>query len=122
MKMVYKEFQDLKLSALGMGAMRLPVVDGDDSKIDVAAAEAMVDYAMEHGINYYDTAWGYHDGHSETVIGNALKKYPRESFYLTTKFPGYDLSNMDKVEEIFEKQLEKCQVDYFDFYLFHQCV
>ena len=102
-----------------MGAMRLPVVDGDDSKIDVAAAEAMVDYAMEHGINYYDTAWGYHDGHSETVIGNALKKYPRESFYLTTKFPGYDLSNMDKVEEIFEKQLEKCQVDYFDFYLFH---
>ena len=72
MKMVYKEFQDLKLSALGMGAMRLPVVDGDDSKIDVAAAEAMVDYAMEHGINYYDTAWGYHDGHSETVIGNAL--------------------------------------------------
>ncbi|HJB18773.1 MAG TPA: aldo/keto reductase [Candidatus Bariatricus faecipullorum] len=117
--MVYKEFQDLKLSALGMGAMRLPVVDGDDSKIDVAAAEAMVDYAMEHGINYYDTAWGYHDGHSETVIGNALKKYPRESFYLTTKFPGYDLSNMDKVEEIFEKQLEKCQVDYFDFYLFH---
>ena len=122
MKMVYKEFQDLKLSALGMGAMRLPVVDGDDSKIDVAAAEAMVDYAMEHGINYYDTAWGYHDGHSETVIGNALKKYPRESFYLTTKFPGYDLSNMDKVEEIFEKQLGKCQVDYFDFYLFHQCV
>ena len=119
MKMVYKEFRDLKLSALGMGAMRLPVVDGDDSKIDVAAAEAMVDYAMEHGINYYDTAWGYHDGHSETVIGNALKKYPRESFYLTTKFPGYDLSNMDKVEEIFEKQLEKCQVDYFDFYLFH---
>lgn len=105
-----------------MGAMRLPVVDGDDSKIDVAAAEAMVDYAMEHGINYYDTAWGYHDGHSETVIGNALKKYPRESFYLTTKFPGYNLSNMDKVEEIFEKQLGKCQVDYFDFYLFHQCV
>ena len=119
MKMVYKEFQDLKLSALGMGAMRLPVVDGDESKVEVAATEAMVEYAMEHGINYYDTAWGYHDGHSETVIGNALKKYPRESFYLTTKFPGYDLSNMDKVEEIFEKQLEKCQVDYFDFYLFH---
>ena len=75
MKMVYKEFQDLKLSALGMGAMRLPVVDGDDSKIDVAAAEAMVDYAMEHGINYYDTAWGYHDGHSETVIGQFLSGY-----------------------------------------------
>ncbi len=56
--MVYKDFQDLKLSALGMGAMRLPVIDGDDAKIDEAAAGEMVAYAMEHGINYYDTAWG----------------------------------------------------------------
>ena len=117
--MIYRDFQDLKLSGLGMGAMRLPVVDGDDSKIDAGAVQEMVDYAMEHGINYYDTAWGYHGGQSELVMGNALKKYPRESFYLATKFPGYDLSNMDKVEEIFEKQLEKCQVEYFDFYLFH---
>lgn len=70
-------------------------------------------------MNYYDTAWGYHDGHSETVMGKALSRYPRESYYLATKFPGYDLSNMDKVEEIFEKQLEKCGVEYFDFYLFH---
>ena len=117
--MIYKEFQGLKLSALGMGAMRLPVIDGDDAKVDAAAAQEMVDYAMEHGINYYDTAWGYHNGNSELVMGQALSKYPRENFYLATKFPGYDLSNMDKVEEIFEKQLEKCQVSYFDFYLFH---
>ena len=117
--MIYRDFQDLKLSGLGMGAMRLPVIDGDDSKIDTAAAEEMVAYAMEHGINYYDTAWGYHGGQSEIVMGNALKKYPRENFYLATKFPGYDLSNMDKVEEIFEEQLKKCQVEYFDFYLFH---
>ena len=55
--MIYRDFQDLKLSALGMGAMRLPVIDGDDSKIDVAASEDMVAYAMEHGVNYYDTAW-----------------------------------------------------------------
>ena len=99
--------------------MRLPVIGGDDSKIDETAAEKMVDYAMEHGINYYDTAWGYHGGQSELVIGRALKRYPRESYYLATKFPGYDLSNMDKVEEIFEKQLKKCGVEYFDFYLFH---
>ena len=117
--MIYRDFQDLKLSALGMGAMRLPVIDGDDSKVDTAAAEEMIAYAMEHGINYYDTAWGYHSGQSELVMGNALKKYPRESYYLATKFPGYDLSNMDKVEEIFEEQLKKCQVEYFDFYLFH---
>ena len=79
----------------------------------------MAAYAIEHGVNYFDTAWGYHGGQSELVMGRILKKYPRDSFYLATKFPGYDLSNMDKVEEIFEKQLEKCQVEYFDFYLFH---
>lgn len=117
--MVYKDFQGMKLSALGMGTMRLPVVDGDDARIDEAATREMVDYAMEQGINYYDTAWGYHNGNSELVIGKALSQYPREKYYLATKFPGYDLSNMDKVEEIFEKQLEKCGVEYFDFYLFH---
>lgn len=117
--MIYKEFQDLKLSALGLGAMRLPVTDGNDAQIDEAAAEEMVAYAMENGINYYDTAWGYHDGNSELVMGKLLSRYPRKDYYLATKFPGYDLSNMDKVEYIFEKQLEKCQVSYFDFYLFH---
>lgn len=117
--MIYRNFQEIKLSGLGMGAMRLPVIDGDDSRIDETKTQAMVDYAMEQGVNYYDTAWGYHDGHSETVMGKALNRYPRESYYLATKFPGYDLSNMDKVEEIFEKQLEKCGVGYFDFYLFH---
>ena len=117
--MIYRNFQEIKLSGLGMGAMRLPVIDGDDSRIDETKTQAMVDYAMEQGVNYYDTAWGYHDGHSETVMGKALSRYPRENYYLATKFPGYDLSNMDKVEEIFEKQLEKCGVEYFDFYLFH---
>ena len=117
--MIYREFQGEKLSALGMGAMRLPVVDGDDARIDEAAATAMVDYAMAHGVNYYDTAWGYHNGNSELVMGRALARYPRESYFLADKFPGYDLSNMDKVGAIFEKQLEKCGVEYFDFYLFH---
>ncbi|MBD5516752.1 MAG: 4Fe-4S dicluster domain-containing protein [Lachnospiraceae bacterium] len=116
--MIYKEFQDLKLSALGMGAMRLPT-GATEADVDEAVTEEMVAYAMENGVNYYDTAWGYHAGHSETVMGRVLGKYPRDSFYLATKFPGYDLSNMDKVEEIFEKQLEKCGVEYFDFYLFH---
>lgn len=116
---IYRAFQDLQLSALGMGAMRLPVVDGDDSRIDESAAFEMVDIAMKSGVNYYDTAWGYHNGNSELVMGKALARYPRETFYLATKFPGYDLSNMPKVQEIFEKQLEKCQVEYFDFYLFH---
>ena len=117
--MIHKDFQDLKLSALGMGCMRLPRNSGDDGDVNVAETQRMVDYAMAHGVNYYDTAWGYHNGNSETVIGQALRKYPRESYYLATKFPGYDLANMPKVREIFPKQLEKCGVDYFDFYLFH---
>ena len=119
--MIYKDFQDLKLSSLGLGTMRLPNkgVNGDNTPIDEEETARMVEYAINKGINYFDTAWGYHNGQSELVIGKVLKKYPRESFYLATKFPGYDLNNMDKVEEIFEKQLEKCQVDYFDFYLFH---
>ncbi len=117
--MIYKDFQGKKLSALGMGAMRLPVIDGDDTKVDNDKVKEMVAYAMEKGVNYYDTAWGYHGGNSELAMGEALSAYPRESFYLADKFPGYDLSNMDKVEEIFEKQLEKCRVEFFDFYLFH---
>ena len=117
--MIYKDFKGLRLSALGMGTMRLPVINGDDSKVDQALIDEMVAHAMEGGVNYYDTAWAYHGGTSELALGKALSAYPRESFYLANKFPGYDLSNMDKVGEIFEAQLEKCLVDYFDFYLFH---
>lgn len=118
--MLYKEFKDLKLSALGVGAMRLPTVENDpNGPIDEARTEEMVAYAMEHGINYFDTAYGYHNGQSELVMGKVLGKYPRDSYYLADKFPGYDLSNMDKVEAIFEEQLKKTGMEYFDFYLFH---
>ncbi len=115
--MHYKSFKDLSLSTLGMGCMRLPTLDG--GTVDMDTTREMIAYAMDNGINYYDTAWGYHGGQSETVMGEILADYPREQFYLADKFPGYDLANMDKVEEIFEKQLQKCRVDYFDFYLFH---
>ena len=114
--MVYKDFQGLKLSNLGMGCMRLPVVGGNDAVVDQAAVEEMVALAMARGVNYYDTAWAYHAGTSELAIGKALAAYPRDKFYLANKFPGY---NMGKVQEIFEEQLKKCRVDYFDFYLFH---
>ena len=119
--MQYNDFQDLKLSALGLGCMRLPTVDGQYGKIDVKATEDMVAYAMAQGINYYDTAWRYHEGTSESVIGEVLSKYPRESYYLASKFPGFGKEELEKKEEIFEAQLKKCKTDYFDFYLFH-CV
>lgn len=117
--MIYKQFRGKRLSMLGFGCMRLPVKNGVYADIDEQAAAEMIELAMRNGVNYYDTAWGYHDGNSETVMGRILSKYPRESFYLASKFPGYDLANLDKVEEIFEKQLKKCGVEYFDFYLFH---
>jgi predicted aldo/keto reductase-like oxidoreductase len=117
--MIYRDFQNEKLSALGFGAMRLPVIDGNDRDIDEAKTQEMVERAYEAGINYFDTAWGYHGGNSETVLGKCLAKFPRESFNIATKFPGYDLNNMPKVKEIFEQQLEKTGMEYFDFYLFH---
>lgn len=117
--MIYRDYKGDRLSMMGFGAMRLPVIDGNDGKVDVPKAEALVDEAYRSGINYFDTAWGYHMGTSETVMGEALSRYPRDSYRLSTKFPGYDLSNFGKHEEIFAKQLEKCKVDYFDFYFLH---
>jgi len=117
--MIYRQFGDVSLSGLGLGMMRLPVVNGDDNVVDEASAAEMIDYAYKNGINYFDTAWGYHNGNSELTAGKFLSRYPRESYYLATKFPGYDNSNMPKVREIFEDQLRKCQTEYFDFYLFH---
>lgn len=117
--MVYKDFQGIRLSQLGMGCMRLPVINGKDDEIDEEKTFVMIDHALSQGINYIDTAWGYHGGNTETVVGKALQKYDRNSYYLATKFPGYDLANFGKEEEIFEKQLEKLQTDYIDFYLLH---
>lgn len=116
--MIYNNFKNLKLSALGFGCMRLPTT-GKYADIDIQATKQMVAYAIENGINYFDTAWGYHDGNSELVMGEVLADYPRDSFYLASKFPGYDVENLQNKEHVFNKQLEKCRVDYFDFYLLH---
>ena len=116
--MIYKEFQDIRLSSLGFGMMRLPG-GCDNPQIDEAQTAEMIDYAIRNGVNYFDTAWGYHQGNSERVAGKLLSEYPRERYYLASKFPGYDASNFGHVEEIFEEQLKKCRTDYFDFYLLH---
>lgn len=117
--MIYKKFKDKELSALGFGTMRLPVIDGDDAKIDEEKAAEMFDFAIKNGVNYFDTAYGYHSGNSEIVTGKILNRYPRDSYYIATKFPGYDVRNMDKVKTIFPEQLQKTGMDYFDFYLIH---
>lgn len=117
--MIYKTFKGQKISQLAFGTMRLPILNGKDTDIDQEQVQRMVDDAIANGVNYFDTAWGYHNGASEVAIGKALKKYPRDSYILVDKFPGYDLANINKVEEIFAEQLKRCDVDYFDFYHIH---
>ena len=114
--MQYKPFKDnLSLSTLGMGNMRLPV-QRLGTKIDRPKAGEIIDYAMANGINYYDTAYVYHFGESEKFLGEALKKYPRESYHLATKYYMMATKNYKKV---FEEQLKRLQTDYIDFYLIH---
>ena len=116
--MIYSDFQKEKLSLLGFGAMRLPCLA--DGSIDEAQVAEMVAMAMDAGVNYFDTAYPYHGGQSERVMGRILAHYPRESYYLATKYPGHQiLSTGYNPAEIFEEQLQKCGVDYFDFYLLH---
>lgn len=116
--MIYNKFGELSVSALGMGCMRFPT-NGDPANIDMDAAGELIAAAIKNGINYFDTAWGYHGGKSESAMGELLSAYPRDSYYLASKFPGFNLDNMARVEEIFNEQLKRCRVDYFDFYLFH---
>ncbi len=116
--MYYSDFKGLKLSKLGFGTMRLPLME-DGKTIDSAQTEEMVKYALDHGVNYFDTAYPYHEGKSELVVGEALSKYPRESFYLADKFPGHQVMSTYDPAGVFEDQLKKCKVDYFDFYLLH---
>lgn len=109
-----KEFQEITLSRLGMGNMRLPV--NPDGKIDFIKAEEIIDYVYSHGVNYFDTAWPYHGGESENFLGEVMRKYPRDSFNLATKYISFASADY---KGMFETQLKKLQTDYIDFYLIH---
>ncbi|TYC83655.1 oxidoreductase [Acetobacterium wieringae] len=118
--MIYQDFKNEKLSALGFGGMRLPTIgEGFFAPVNQEEAAQMVDGAIKNGVNYFDTAYGYHGGDSERAMGEILKNYPRDSFYLASKFPGYEVRESWDAKAQFEEQLEKCGVDYFDFYLIH---
>ena len=106
----------MTLPLLGFGLMRLPEKDG---KIDRATAQAMLDRAMAAGCNYFDTAYMYHNGESESFAGEALAKYPRNSYYLTSKMPTMMLKQDADLERIFDEQLRRTKAGYFDFYLMH---
>lgn len=117
--MLYKNLNGVELSALGLGCMRLPQKSENGADIDEVALGEMVDYAISKGVNYFDTAWVYHQGKSEEFIGRALAKYPRESFYVATKFPGFSADFWGRGKEIFEEQLRRLGMDYVDYYLIH---
>ena len=106
-----------KISLLGFGAMRFPTTE--DGKIDRPRAEEMLDQAYKAGINYFDTAYMYHNGESQDFLGEVMKKYPRESFYITNKMPVWMAETKEDIAKIFEDQLKRCQVEYFDYYLIH---
>ena len=108
-----------EISLLGLGTMRLPVIDETPEKIDIAQAEEMFDYAIKNGINYFDTAYMYHNGVSEKVTGDILSQYKRDSYCIATKMPAWMAKNEQGIERIFEDQLKKLKTDYFDFYLCH---
>lgn len=108
-----------EISLLGFGCMRFPVLEKGKPAIDEKLSMKMIDYGYRHGINYFDTAWPYHEGMSETFVGKALKRYDRDSFHLADKMPTWLIESLDDAKRIFNEQLKKCQVSYFDYYLLH---
>ena len=106
-----------KMPKIGFGLMRLPEADG---QIELGRVCDMVDEYMKAGFNYFDTAYVYHGGNSEKVVKEAIvKRYPRESFTVATKLPAWCINSMEDRDKIFNEQLERCGVDYFDYYLLH---
>ena len=112
--MLYNEYG---ISMLGFGLMRLPTLE--NGQIDMDETARIIDYAIENGVNYFDTAHPYHNGTSEFVVRELLKRHPRDKVFIADKYPGHQLFKEHHPEQIFEEQLEKCDVDYFDYYLLH---
>ncbi|MDO5574703.1 MAG: aldo/keto reductase [bacterium] len=117
--MEYRKMEKLNIetSLLGFGCMRFPTTGS--GKISRARSEKMIDAAMQAGVNYYDTAYPYHDGESESFMGDVLQKYERGTYYLATKLPCWEVQSMEDAERIFNEQFEKLKTDYIDFYLLH---
>ncbi|WP_313339166.1 aldo/keto reductase [Sedimentibacter sp.] len=112
----YVEQLGKSMPRLGYGCMRFPV---KDDKIDFDKAKELIHHAYNSGINYFDTAYNYHGGESETFLGKVLPEFKRESYYLTSKLPVWKVNEEGDAEKLFNEQLQKCNTEYFDFYLLH---
>jgi hypothetical protein len=119
--MKYRKFGklDWKVSALGFGTMRLPVINNDYGKIDQPAAVDMMRYAIDRGVNYFDTSYIYHNGNSEVALGEALKEGYRDKVRIATKLPCWIVNSDSDFDRIFSEQLKRLQTERIDFYLLH---
>lgn len=115
--MQYRSFSDFKTSLLGFGCMRFPV--DEQGKIDEEKTFAMLDLALDNGVNYYDTAYPYHEQTSELVLGRWLQTIDRDSVYVASKSPVWLINNIEEFDAMLDKQLERLQLDHLDFYLLH---
>ena len=122
-QMVYREnpLNGDKVSLLGFGCMRWPMIKDADGKdvIDQDAVNEMVDYAIEHGINYFDTSPAYLQGQSEKAAGIALSRHPRESYYIATKLSNFNDQTPEASIKMYKDSFEQLKTDYFDYYLLH---
>ncbi|MDI3543668.1 MAG: uncharacterized protein PWP57_1273 [Candidatus Atribacteria bacterium] len=119
--MQYRPFGklDFQVSALGFGAMRLPLKGTNDADIDKTQTLEMIHYAIDQGVNYLDTAYGYHSGGSEIVVGKALKDGYRQKVKVATKLPVWLVNTAQDMDRYLDEQLKKLDIDHIDFYLFH---
>ena len=119
--MLYRNFGKTGevVSNLGFGCMRLPIVDQQEEKIEEKLATQMLRYAIDHGVNYIDTAYPYHKGMSEPFLGEALKDGYRDKVFIATKLPSWEVQNKQDCERILNEQLNRLQTEYIDFYLLH---